>query len=186
MGDYTYLVASLPTLSLEASPPFTPEEFRFRCQGVLNDRDMAELDGVLAGRPADGYSAFSQAWAAADAQIRNTVARTRAIALGVESKGFLHSHTGYSVWLDREVTEAMAKANPLAREMGLDAARWKFVDDVALADAFGLSAVLAFAVKLRLVARWATLEEEAGRKRLEELVSQLEERAASKGAADFT
>ena len=79
----------------------------------------------------------------------------------------------------------MAKANPLAREMGMDAARWKFVDDLALADAFGLSAVLAFAVKLRLVARWATLEEEAGRERLEELVSQLEERAASKGAADF-
>jgi len=185
MGDYTYLVASLPTLSLEAPPPFSPEEFRFRCQGVLSESDLTEMDGILAGQAADGHTAFSQAWAAADAQIRNTAAKVRAAKLGVEAKGFLHSHTGYSVWLDKDVNEAMAKANPLAREMGLDAARWKFVDELALADAFGLTAVLAFAVKLRLVARWATLEEAAGRERLEELVSQLEEHAASKGAADF-
>ncbi|HOO20473.1 MAG TPA: DUF2764 family protein [Kiritimatiellia bacterium] len=185
MGGYTYLVASLPSLSLEAPPPFTPEEFRFKCQGVLSDADLAELDGLLAGRAGDGSSAFAQAWAAADAQIRNSTARARAAKRGVEAKGFLRSHPGYAVWLDKEVSDALAKANPLAREQGLDHARWKFVEELALADAFGLPAVLAFAVKLMLASRWAAFEEEAGRKRLEELVSQLEENAVSKGAADF-
>ena len=185
MGGYTYLVSSLPALSLEAPPPYSPADFRFRCQGVLSDADMAELDLLLAGRAEEGRTSFSREWAAADAQIRNTAAKARAAKLGVEAKGYLHSHPGYAVWLDKEVSDALSKANPLAREMGLDAARWKYVEDLALEDAFGLQAVLAFAVKLTLVARWAAFNDQAGRERLEKLVSQLEENAASSGAADF-
>lgn len=185
MGAYPYLVASLPTLSLEAPPPFTPEEFRFQCQGVLSGADLAELDLVLAGRAEQGRTAFARAWAAADAQIRNAVARTRAAKLGVEAKEYLRAHPGYVVWLDREVAAALSRANPQVRELELDAARWTFVDNLARADAFGLPAVLAFAVKLMLVSRWATMDETVGRERLEELVDQLEENAVSKGAADF-
>ncbi len=185
MGLYHYLVSSLPALSLEAPPPFTPAEFRFRCQGVLGKADLAELDRVLAGRAAEGSSAFSRAWAAGDAQIRNTAAKTRGAKLGVEAKPFLHGHSGYAVWLDKEVSDALAKASPLARETGLDLARWKFVDELGRADASGLPAVLAFAVKLMLADRWAAMKEEAGRERLEQLVSQLEENAAQSGAASF-
>ena len=170
MGLYHYWVSSLPALSLEAPPPFAPDEFRFKCQGVLSKTDLAELDLLLAGK---------------SAQIRNTAAKARGAKLGVEAKPFLKSHPGYAVWLDKEVSDALAKANPLDREMGLDGARWKFVEDLARTDAFGLPAVLAFAVKLTLVARWAAMKEEAGRARLEQLVSQLEENAASSGAADF-
>ena len=185
MGLYHYLTSSLPALSLEAPPPFTPDEFRFKCQGVLGKADQAELDLVLAGRAAEGRSAFARAWAGADAQIRNTAAKARGAKLGVEAKPFLKCHPGYAVWLDKEVGDALAKASPLARETGLDLARWKFVEDLARADASGLPAVLAFAVKLMLATRWAAMKEEAGRERLEQLVSQLEENAAQSGAASF-
>ena len=185
MGLYHYLVSSLPALSLEAPPPFSPDEFRFKCQGVLSKTDMAELDLLLAGKSAEGRAAFSRAWAGGDAQIRNTAAKMRGAKLGVEAKPFLKSHPGYAVWLDKETSDALAKASPLARETGLDGARWKFVEDLARADATGLPAVLAFAVQLMLAARWATLREEAGRERLEQLVSGLEESAAAGGAADF-
>ena len=185
MGLYHYLVSSLPALSLEAPPPFSPEDFRFKCQGVLGKADLQELDLVLGGRAGDGRSAFARAWSGADAQIRNTAAKTRGAKLGVEAKPFLKSHPGYAVWLDKEVTDALAKASPLAREMGLDLARWKFVEDLARADASGLPAVLAFAVKLMLATRWSAMKEEAGRERLEQLVSQLEENAAQSGAASF-
>ena len=185
MGFYQYLVSSLPALSLEAPPPFSPDEFRFKCQGVLSKADLAELDLLLAGKSAEGRSAFARAWAGGDAQIRNTAAKARGAKLGVEAKPFLKSHPGYAVWLDKEVTDALAKASPLAREMGLDLARWKFVEDLARADASGLPAVLAFAVKLMLATRWSAMNEEAGRERLEQLVSQLEENAAQSGAASF-
>jgi hypothetical protein len=185
MGMHHYLVSSLPALALEAPPPFTPEEFRFRCQGVLSKGDLAELDLLLARRAAEGRTAFSKAWAGGDAQIRNTAAKMRGAKLGVEAKPFLKSHPGYAVWLDKEVSDALVKASPLDREMGLDGARWKLAGDLARSDASGLPAVLAFAVKLMLVARWAAMKEEAGRAQLEKLVSQLEENAVSSGAADF-
>ena len=185
MGFYQYLVSSLPALSLEAPPPFSPDEFRFKCQGVLSKGDLAELDLLLAGQSAEGSTAFSKAWAGGDAQIRNTAAKARGAKLGVEAKPFLKSHPGYAVWLDKEVTDALAKASPLAREMGLDLARWKFVEDLARTDASGLPAVLAFAVKLMLATRWSAMKEEAGRERLEQLVSQLEENAAQSGTASF-
>ena len=185
MGGYNYLVSSLPALSLEVSPPFSPAEFRFRCQGVLSDGDLAELDLLLAGRAAEGRTEFSRTWAGGDAQIRNTAAKARGAKLGVEAKPFLRSHPGYAVWLDKEVSDALSKANPLVREMGMDGARWKLVEELALADAYGLPAVLAFAVKLMLVTRWSGMKEEAGREQLEKLVSQLEENAAQSGASGF-
>ena len=185
MGGYNYLVSSLPALSLEVPPPFSPAEFRFRCQGVLSDGDLAELDLLLAGQASEGRTEFSRAWAGGDAQIRNTAAKARGAKLGVEAKPFLHSHPGYAVWLDKEVSDALSKANPLAREMGMDGARWKFVEELALADASGLPVVLAFAVKLMLVTRWSGMKEEAGREQLEKLVSQLEENAAQSGASGF-
>ena len=185
MGGYNYLVSSLPALSLAAPPPFSPADFRFHCQGVLSKSDLAELDLLLAGRAAEGRSAFARAWAGADAQIRNTAARIRGQKLGVEVKGLLRSHPGYAVWLDKEVGDALAKASPLDREQGLDGARWKVVEDLARQDATGLPAVLAFAVRLMLAARWAAFQEEPGRAQLEKLVSQLEANAAQTGAADF-
>jgi hypothetical protein len=185
MGSYPYLTASLPALSLGAPPPFAPEEFLFRCQGVLAAEDLEELRLVLENRAGEGRSAFAKAWAAADAQIRNAAAKLRGAKLGVEAKPFLRDHPGYAVWLDRAVGEALAKGNPLERETGLDAARWAFVEDAARADATGLPAVLAFAVKLLLCARWAAMKEEAGRARLDELVETLEANASSTGAVDF-
>ena len=128
---------------------------------------------------------LSRAWAGGDAQIRNTAAKARGAKLGVEAKPFLRSHPGYAVWLDKEVSDALSKANPLVREMGMDGARWKLVEELALADAYGLPAVLAFAVKLMLVTRWSGMKEEAGREQLEKLVSQLEENAAQSGASGF-
>ncbi len=185
MGGYLYLVSSLPALSPDQAPPLSPDEFRFHCQGVLSAEDLAELDAVLQGRPGDGRSVFCKEWAAADTQIRNSVAKARGAKLGVEAKPFLKSHSGYRVWLDKEVSDALAKANPLACEIALDGARWKVVDDLARADAQGLAAVLAFAVKLRLASRWGAMEEAAGRARLDGLVEQLERDAEKSGATDF-
>ncbi|MDR0993902.1 MAG: DUF2764 domain-containing protein [Verrucomicrobiota bacterium] len=182
MGGYNYLVSSLPALALGSPPPFTPEDFLFHTQGVLSEADQAELAAVLSGHPERGYSGFARMWSAGDTQIRNTIAKARGAKLGVEVKPFLHSHPGYSVWLDKDVSDALAKSNPLESEMGLDAARWKYVDDLALADPTGLPGVLAFAVKLMLVSRWSGMDEKAGRERLEQLVSDLEEQAPQAGS----
>ncbi len=169
-----YLVASLPTLVLGEAPPLTVEAFQFSCTGVLDSDELCELGLVLSGRAGEGSSSFAQSWFGADTQLRNAAARFRGTRLGVESRGFIKDHPGFSAAVEKAVTDAFAKGNPLEREMALDRCRWQMLEDLAREDSFGLAAVLAFAVKLQLASRWAQMKDEAGQKRVEELVDQME------------
>jgi len=185
MGNYRYLTASLPSFPAEGPAPYSPEDFLFHCQGVLDAGELSDLSAVLSGEPERGQSAFCAAWAALEAQIRNAVAKARGAKLGVEAKPFLKPHKGYRVWVDKEVADALAKPNPLACELALDEVRRKAAEDLARECGGGLADVLAFAVRLRLAWRWGAMTEEAGRAKLDALVDDLEKSAAAGGAVDF-
>ena len=70
------------------------------------------------------------------------------------------------------MTDAYAKRDPLRRERALDRCRWRLLEDIAFEDPYGLSGVLSFAVKLHIAARWAALEDEEGRKRVQGLIEE--------------
>ena len=167
---YTYLAASLPTLVFGAPPPFRAAEFRAKCEGVLSRADLAVLDALLAGEPASGCR-FVAEWQARDTQLRNGVVRARAAHLGIEARPFLRDHAGWDMGVAKAVTDAFSRATPLDREMELDRCRWHMAEDLARFEPFGLAAVLAFAVKLRIAERWAALDETEGTKRVEAFVA---------------
>lgn len=167
---YTYLAASLPTLVFGAPPPFGVAEFRAKCEGVLSRADLATMDALLAGAPAPGCR-FIAEWQARETQLRNGVVRARAAHIGVEARPFLHDHAGWDMSVAKAVTDAFSKPNPLEREMELDRCRWHVVEDLARFEPFSLAAVLAFAVKLRIVERWAGLDETVGTTRVEAIVA---------------
>ena len=185
MASYYYLVASLPRISLMESPPLALDEFRADCRKLLTEKDFAELELVFAGRIGEGKSSFLRAWADADTQIRNTATKIRASKIGVDARRFLHPYDGCRVWLDQEIANALSQPNPLEREAALDMVRWNFCEEIARLDAFGLSGVLSFAVRLMMATRWAALKEDVGIGRLESLVVELEENAAQRGAVSF-
>ncbi|MBM4156327.1 MAG: DUF2764 family protein [Lentisphaerae bacterium] len=167
--NYTYLAASLPTLVFGAPPSFGVAEFRAKCEGVLSRADLAALDALLTGAPAPGVR-FVAEWQARETQLRNGVARARAAHLGVEARPYLRDHAGWDMSVAKAVTDAFAKPNPLEREQELDRCRWRTAEDLARFEPFGLPAVLAFAVKLGIAARWAGMAEDAGVKRVEDFV----------------
>lgn len=166
---YTYLVASLPTLAFGDPPPWSSADFLFRLQGVLGEPERAQVAAILEGRPVAG-SAFSEAWQAKETQLRNAIARHRAAALNVDARGTQRLHAGYDGYVAQRVTDALARPTPLERTAELDRCRWHVAEDLARGEPFGLSAVLAFAVKLRIAQRWAAMSDEAGRTRVEEEV----------------
>ncbi|HPA77379.1 MAG TPA: DUF2764 family protein [Kiritimatiellia bacterium] len=170
---YYYLTASLPGIEMEAPPPFSAEEFRAMCVSVLEEKDLSELDCVLEDRIADGRSVFCREYAAAETQLRNALARARAGHRKIEASSWLRDHPGFSVAVEKAVTDAWAKAGPLERERVLDRHRWQVLEDLALTDSFGLPAVLSFAARLKLAGRWAEMTEEKGQSRLAELLTGL-------------
>jgi hypothetical protein len=158
---YYYLAASLPALALDQPPPFSFSGFRALCAGHLGDDDMAaldELDRPPAGPP---RHPFVRAWAAAETRLRNAVARARAARLRRDPAESLREQEGADFFTEKAVADAMARPDPLEREMALDRLRWRLIEDLAGHDPFDGRAVLAYGAKLRLAGRWAALAEPA-------------------------
>ena len=169
MSNALYFAASLPSLFFGSPPPFSLADFLFRCQGVLSSTERAHLDAVLAGAPGPGD--FAAAWHARETQLRNATAHARAAAWGGDARALDRMHPGFDLSVQKAVTDAFAKPNPLEREQELDRCRWRVAADLARTAPLGLPGVLAFALHLRIAERWAGLEEARGRAVLEDQVS---------------
>lgn len=169
-----YLVASLPTLVLGDTPPIDEAGLLAASEKFLSPWERKELALMLEGRFGEGTSAFAKAWRNIDAQLRNAIAAVRARARGVEARPHLRPHEGYEVAIEKAVTDAYARPNPLERELFLEQYRWARLEDLARQDRFGLSAVLAYAIQLRIALRWAPLTDEAGTNALKGLLEEFE------------
>ncbi len=171
MKEHVYLVSSLPFLRFGEKPPLGAEAFRAACVGWLSGDELAQVDALLENRePSEDPAAG--VWNA-EVQLRNAVVRVRAKNRGIDAGRFLQPHEGFSVTLEKQVTDAFTRPDPLEQEMDLDRARWMLADELALTDPYGLPGVLAFAVQVRIAERWAQLDEEAGKEKVEELIQEV-------------
>ncbi|MCG2658939.1 MAG: DUF2764 domain-containing protein, partial [Kiritimatiellae bacterium] len=199
MASYYYLVASLPALFLDEESPITPAEFMAACDQWLDADDARDIHCLMdnhsacakasdfakatpdttADRPECVKGACANQWLARETEIRNALARLRAAKVRVDAEPFLRPCRELDLYTEKAVAEAMSRPQPLERELGLDRLRWSLLDDLSRFDPFGLPAVIAYALKLKLVERWSALTVEKGRAVVEEyLTKQLTEVAA--------
>jgi len=167
-----YLAASLPTLTLGEPPPWSPESFLFHCQGALDSNDWQELALIVEDRASEGASDFAAWWTGLDTQIRNTQARLRAARLNVDARPYQRMHSGFEVWVNQAIIDAMSRSQPMEREMAIDRVRWAALDERVAQDRFGLDVVLAYSIRLRMVGRWHALSADAGMKRIETFITE--------------
>ncbi len=175
--SYYYLASTLPMLALDEPPPLTEQEFFDRCREHFGARDLTRLERTLAApgtRPDEDLADFPARWHARAVQIRNAAARQRAARRQTDAAPFLRPHAGMDASLDARVGDAMGKENPLEREWALDRVRWSVIEELAGYDPFAGAALLAYALKLRLARRWAEMDEEKGKQRVQELISENE------------
>ena len=156
---------------MDEPPPISLEQFRFQCQGMLDDDGLHDLDNVLAGESAGIRSTAAMQWLGADTQLRNAVARVRATHLNIEAIGFIRDHAGARMYIESAVRDAYARDNPLERERVLDKCRWFILDELSLSDRFGIGALIAYAARLQIVERWHGYDETAGREGFDKFVS---------------
>ena len=168
--DYWYLVSSLPHLRFGDKPALDAEAFRAACIGWVDAKFLAVIDAVLEGREPAGGIAVD--WWNGEVQLRDAVVRVRAKHRGTDASRFLKPHDGFNASIEKMVTDAFTRPDPLEQEMELDRARWGLVDELAVAHPFGDAALLAFAVKVRIAERWAGLDEAVGQDKVEELIEQ--------------
>jgi len=167
---YYYLISSLPELKMDEPPVVSLEQFKFQCQGILDERGMHDLNKVLAGDTTDIRSPQAAQWLAADTQLRNAVVRMRAAHLNIDAIGFIKDHVGAKMVIESAVRDAYTRDNPLDRDLALDKCRWFILDELAFADRFGLGAVIAFGVKLQIVERVCAYNATAGREGVDKFI----------------
>jgi hypothetical protein len=167
MSHY-YLVSSLPHLTLEGPVPFSAQEFGAMCEGVLSELELADMKLLLGLAEGAPQTDVVRRWLALEKLLTQETARTRADEAGVDLK-IVQGYTGV---VEPGVAHAFSVSNPGARELELDKLRWSLVEKLAEDEAYGFAAVVAFAVKLAMVARWSALSAHEGEAKLERLIAE--------------
>lgn len=169
--NHWYLVASLPYLRFGEKPPVSRDAFLATCADWLSTEDVAVLRAVFENRSPSGHE-IARCWQDGETELRNAVVRVRAKNRGADAARFIHPCEGFSVSVEKMVTDAFTRANPLEQEAELDRIRWAQADELALTAPFGFAGIFAFALKLRIAERWAGLDDDVGLVRVEEFIEQ--------------
>lgn len=168
--NHYFLLASLPSFLAGEPAPVTMEEFLGRCDKDLSPADRAELDAVLRADEDAATSSFARAWFRRERHIRNAIVHVRAARHGVDPGPWLRPERGVDGFLAKAVGDAMARQNPLERELALDKVRWQVLDDLAIGHDFDLGAVLIYALRLQQALRLRGLTFEDGHKAMKSFV----------------
>ena len=129
-------------------------------------------------------------WSAMDCTIRNIVAATLARRQGVAIESVVVGDNSVTESLSRSsaadfglraelpfveqlVVAVADEQNMVEKERKIDNIRWAEISELSTFDYFDLNAVIAYLVKVNMVARWVALDKKVGREMFDRLVSEL-------------
>lgn len=190
-------------LSVELKSPHLLAEPLARVVRAYADPEGEDAEGVDVTQPfstslltayyqlcSRSSSRFLCSWTDADRTLRNVmaalVARDRQLAVdGVTVGGGdiveqLHRSSAADFGLRGELSyidsliAAMDEQNMLEKERKIDLIRWSVASELSTFDYFSLDAVLAYLVKVNLVARWACLDAKSGKAMFDRLIAELD------------
>ncbi len=171
--SYYYIMCSLPMLKKGEAPLISSEYFFSSCTQVLPGRTVEKLSRIrLVPENEHVFGHFSAVhrWYERETNLRNRLARFRAVALNRESKVAEENH-----WeIDKGIEDTLAVPNPLERERMLDALRWKFLDDLEFRHNFNFDALCVYRIKLMILEKWVGKGTQKGLENLEAAVNNLE------------
>ena len=169
--NYYYLIASLPTISMDSPPPFSFEKFRSLCTEHVSPSDMATIDDLLNPLSDKAGNEFVDHWRNTEIQLKNSMAKLRAAKWKKDPSPYLKDHKHFDMSADRIVSEAFSMSNPADREFAIDKFRWAKAEELAGYDPFSARALLAYVLKLLIAQRWATMSDETGRKLADDIIN---------------
>jgi len=184
--SYYFLVASLPSFTLDDPPGLSEDAFMDRCRDQLSPRDWAAMQAVMAPAPRADPHPFAEAWYRVETALRNALVRVRAERRKADAAAYLRENAAYGAEASRAVADAFGRKTPLERERALDRFRWEQAEQLAGFDPFATRAVLAYGVRLKLARRWVTIEREKGEEQAEALIKQKPRTASGRTAENQT
>ena len=173
MKSYYYLIAQLPSLSLDHKPPMSSSSFISLASSMMDKEDAELLSLVLINLNSDFSAtgcAFIDNWQEWERTLRLNLAKNRAVKLkreppSEEAPAFPADAAAAALKIVNELFAGdsfLQGISPLAAEIALDAARWSAIDSLAGYEQFSREAVYAYLLKLLLLERRQLFEAEKG------------------------
>lgn len=160
------------------------------------DTDMSlsfarALFGAYYEECAASPSRFLREWSEFDRTLRNVIAAATARSQGVpvetvtvgggevveqlqRSSAADFGLRGELSYMDAVIAVVNDERNMLEKERKIDKIRWEMASELSTFDYFGIDAVLAYLVKVDMVARWSMLDRKYGREMFERLMAELD------------
>ena len=155
-------------LFLEADSFADVDEFLGICAAWMSSRDLQTLQRATLdpGFSPDTEHSVLGAWYAFETELRNTLARRRAVRLGADEDRYGGSQANV-IWfstmeMEARVSEAMGADSPLRAEQILDEYRWRTLDELAVGHYFDLDILIIYYLRLQIVRRRAAMNREDG------------------------
>lgn len=203
MGNYHYIIASLPDLTLQ----FEKLNFNFDAlhqlivENMSSKRDKRLLDWLSFGLKSDNLNShfyraaaqhknrFIRQYFAFDREIRNIQVAYVARESNIDPTPHLvgsdemvdqlkrdRSQEFGLTYFDRksvEVLKALGYKNILEREQRIDALRWEVASELVIFSTFTVDQILAFLIKCSILERWQKLDSKRGAQLFKELVEEV-------------
>ncbi len=148
------------------------------------------LFGAYYEECAASNSFFLRSWAETDRNLRNVAAAISARSLDFDIQDVVvgagdvvdqlcsssaadFGLRGELPYIDAVIVAVSDEPNIVEKEHKIDNIKWAEVEDHSAADYFNMNAILAYLVKINIVARWLLLDESRGREMLNTLMEEL-------------
>jgi hypothetical protein len=181
-GAYVYLMASLPMLRFEASPPFSFDRLLEICRGLIDDGDLTVLESFKGPGPCNATRPAALAkWFDFDRVLRNELVRIRASRRHADPAPYLRGEGATDAGVAHLAVNAhRATATSFYdAERLLDEERWRKLEEFGWGHYFDLDALVVYALQLRLLERWEAIRRADKEKLLEETMDSIKAKERS-------
>ena len=173
MREYYYLVATLPLLEFGMKMPVSYEDFLSSCQEQLSIKDLEAIKrtSIAPLEEAKDPCPTLREWKKFDITLRNELSRYRASKKSKDAAAYIRGEDYFDPFIATEAHWAINESSPLEAERFLDRFRWERIEEIEREHYFDLDYLIAYALKLQILARWQRIDSEGGMRVLQDLVS---------------
>ena len=162
MASYYYLIASLPELRAEGEMPISYEEFLTLCSSNVSETDYAILKDLTL-QSTEGP--LVKEWAEFYGMLRRELNHQRNLNLG-RNDTTVYEKDGL---IAQVVSQALSAKNPLEAERILLEYEFENLDNLVGLHMFDDHVLFGYAIKLRLLERLTSFEQEKGKAEFQSL-----------------
>ena len=141
-------------------------EFIENSQKWISNDDWQALKSAADGYEYTSKNPTAKLWKNWEETLMNALAAARASKLGKDQSPYLNKSGSADTQMRSAVQEAIKTENQQKAEEIIDRLRWSFLDELSATHSFDFNVALSYLLKLKILERWASLDEETGKEAL--------------------